>query len=231
MQRTSRATPHVYAATSRALAASLAINLLLLVVETVAAWFAHSSGLLADVAHAAIDLAADALILVACRLDARLPPERRPTCEPLALAGLGALLVATGAQMIWHATNRFAAPPVVQPGMTTLALVAVTLAGKAALSHWMLRKARETGSALRKARETGSALLEASGWHVRTDALASLLAALAMGAARVGFGRLDDLAALAIGALVIRTGAGFIRRGCAQWPALASWAGRSTRGS
>lgn len=221
MQRTSRATPHVYAATSRALAASLAINLLLLVVETVAAWSAHSSGLLADVAHAAIDLAADALILVACRLDARLPPERRPTYEPLALAGLGLLLVATGAQMIWHTANRFATPPVVQPGATTLALVVATLAGKAALSHWMLRKAHETGSAL----------LEASGWHVRTDALASLLAALAMSAALVGFGRLDDLAALAIGALVIRTGAGFIRRGCVQWPAPASWAGRSTRGS
>ena len=102
-------------------------------------------GLLADAAHAAIDLAADALILVACRLDARLPPERRPTYEPLALAGLGALLVVTGAQMIWHATNRFATPPVVQPGAATLALVAVTLAGKAGLSHWMLRKARETG--------------------------------------------------------------------------------------
>ncbi|MBZ5789158.1 cation diffusion facilitator family transporter [Burkholderia contaminans] len=221
MQRTSRATPHVYTATSRALAVSLAINLLLLAVETVAAWSAHSSGLLSDVAHAAIDLAADALILVACRLDARLPPERRPTYEPLVLAGLGALLVATGAQMIWHAMNRFAIPPVVQPGAATLALVAVTLAGKAVLSHWMLRKARETGSAL----------LEASGWHVRTDALSSLLAALAMCAALVGFGRLDDLAALAIGALVIRTGAGFIRRGCAQWPALASWADRSTRGS
>ncbi|BBA39046.1 MULTISPECIES: cation diffusion facilitator family transporter [Burkholderia] len=221
MQRTSRATSHVYAATSRALAVSLAINLLLLAVETVAAWSAHSSGLLADVAHAAIDLAADALILVACRLDARLPPERRPTYEPLALAGLGALLVVTGAQMIRHATNGFATPPVVQPGATTLALVAVTLAGKATLSHWMLRKARETGSAL----------LEASGWHVRTDALSSLLAALAMSAALVGFGRLDDLAALAIGALVIRTGVGFIRRGCAQWPALAAWADRSTRGS
>jgi len=221
MQRTSRVTPHVYAATSRALAVSLAINLLLLTVEMVAAWFAHSSGLLADVAHAAIDLAADALILVACRLDARLPPERRPTYEPLALAGLGTLLVVTGAQMIWHAANRFATPPVVQPGATTLALVAVTLAGKAGLSHWMLRKARETGSAL----------LEASGWHVRTDALSSLLAALAMSAALAGFGRLDDLAALAIGALVIRTGAGFIRRGCAQWPALSAWAGRSTRGS
>ncbi|MEK7893072.1 cation transporter, partial [Burkholderia contaminans] len=38
-------------------------------------------------------------------------------------------------------------------------------------------------------------------------------------------------AALAIGALVIRTGVGFIRRGCAQWPALAAWADRSTRGS
>ncbi|KFG98260.1 cation transporter [Burkholderia paludis] len=220
MQRSSRATPHIYAATSRALAASLAINLLLLVAETAAALSAHSSGLLADVAHAAIDLAADVLILVACRLDARLPPERRPTYEPLALAGLGALLAATGAQMIWHAASRFAAPPVVQPGTVTLALVAVTLAGKAVLSQWMLRKARETGSTL----------LEASAWHVRTDALSSLLAALAMSAAWVGLGRLDDLAALAIGALVIRTGAGFIRRGCAQWPALAAWAGRSTRG-
>ncbi|MDN7848406.1 cation diffusion facilitator family transporter [Burkholderia seminalis] len=221
MQRTSRATPHLYAATSRALAVSLAINLMLLAAETAAAWSAHSSGLLADVAHAAIDLAADALILVACRLDAHLPPERRPTYEPLALAGLGALLVATGAQMIWQAMNRFDAPPVVQPGAATLALVAVTLVGKAALSHWMLRKARETGSAL----------LEATGWHVRTDALSSLLAALAMSAALVGFARLDDVAALAIGALVIRTGAGFVRRGCAQWPALAGWANRSTRGS
>ncbi|MCA8302129.1 cation diffusion facilitator family transporter [Burkholderia seminalis] len=221
MQRTSRATPHLYAATSRALTVSLAINLMLLAAETAAAWSAHSSGLLADVAHAAIDLAADALILVACRLDARLPPERRPTYEPLALAGLGALLVATGAQMIWQAMNRFDAPPVVQPGAATLALVAVTLVGKAALSHWMLRKARETGSAL----------LEATGWHVRTDALSSLLAALAMSTALVGFGRLDDVAALAIGALVIRTGAGFVRRGCAQWPALAGWANRSTRGS
>ncbi|WP_322088117.1 cation diffusion facilitator family transporter [Burkholderia sp. BCC1999] len=221
MQRTSRATSHVYAATSRALAVSLAINLLLLAAETAAAWSAHSSGLLADVAHAAIDLAADALILVACRLDARLPPERRPTYEPLALAGLGALLVATGAQMIWHAMHRFDTPPIVQPGAATLALVAVTLVGKAVLSSWMLRKARETGSAL----------LEASGWHVRTDALSSLLAALAMSAALVGFGRLDDVAALAIGALVIRTGVGFIRRGGAQWPALAEWANRSTRGS
>ncbi|MBN3738794.1 MULTISPECIES: cation diffusion facilitator family transporter [Burkholderia] len=221
MQRTSRATPHLYAATSCALAVSLAINLMLLAAETAAAWSAHSSGLLADVAHAAIDLAADALILVACRLDARLPPERRPTYEPLALAGLGALLVATGAQMIWQAMNRFDAPPVVQPGAATLALVAVTLVGKAALSHWMLRKARETGSAL----------LEATGWHVRTDALSSLLAALAMSAALVGFARLDDVAALAIGALVIRTGVGFVRRGCSQWPALVGWANRSTRGS
>lgn len=94
MQRTSRATPHLHAVTCRALTVSLSINLLLLAVEMAAAWSAHSSGLLADVAHAAIDLAADALILVACRLDARLPPERRPTYEPLALAGLGALLVA-----------------------------------------------------------------------------------------------------------------------------------------
>ncbi|EGD02536.1 hypothetical protein B1M_21008, partial [Burkholderia sp. TJI49] len=74
MQRPPRVPSPLYAATSRALAVSLAINLLLLAVEAIAAAAAHSSGLLADVVHAAIDLAADALILVACRLDARLPP-------------------------------------------------------------------------------------------------------------------------------------------------------------
>lgn len=221
MQRPPRVASPFYAATSRALAVSVAINLLLLVVEAIAAGAAHSSGLLADVAHAAIDLAADALILVACRLDARLPPERRPTFEPIALAGLGALLVAAGVQMIGQAANRFDASPVVQPGAAALALVVVTLVGKAALARWMLRKARETGSAL----------LEASGWHVRTDALSALLAALAMSAARVGLGRLDDIAALAIGAIVIRTGAGFVLRGGAQWPWPAAWTGRSTRGS
>ncbi|MDR8727981.1 cation diffusion facilitator family transporter [Burkholderia pseudomultivorans] len=221
MQRPPRVASPLYAATSRTLAISLAINLLLLAVEAIAAGAAHSSGLLADVVHAAIDLAADALILVACRLDARLPPERRPTFEPIALAGLGALLVATGVQMIWQAANRFDASPVVQPGAATLALVVATLVGKAALSRWMLRKARETGSAL----------LEASGWHVRTDALSALLAALAMSAALVGLGRLDDIAALAIGAIVIRTGAGFVLRGAAQWPWPAAGAGRSTRGS
>lgn len=218
MQRSSRATPSVHAATTRVLALSLAANLLLLAIEAVAAAHAHSSGLLADVLHAAIDLAADGLILLACRLDAALPPERRPTYEPIALAGLGALLVATGAQMIWQATRHFGAPPAVQPGALPLALLAVTLVGKAALSRWMLRRARETGSAL----------LEASGWHVRADALSALLATGAASAALVGLGRLDDLAALAIGAIVIKTGSGFIRRGCACWP---GFAGRPAQGS
>ncbi|OXH89243.1 cation transporter, partial [Burkholderia multivorans] len=184
MQPPTRVTPHLHTATSRALAIGLAINALLLVTELIAGWAAHSSGLLADTLHAAVDLAADALLLVACRMDARLPPERRPTFEPIALAGLGALLIAMGLQMIWQAATHFDAPPRVAPGAVPLALVAVTLVGKVALSRWLLAKARETGSAL----------LEANGWHVRADALSALLATVAMSAAWVGLGRIDDLA-------------------------------------
>ncbi|MBR8240306.1 cation diffusion facilitator family transporter [Burkholderia multivorans] len=219
MQRPTRVTPHLHTATSRALAIGLAINALLLVTELIAGWAAHSSGLLADALHAAVDLAADALLLIACRMDARLPPERRPTFEPIALAGLGTLLVAMGLQMIWQAATHFDTPPRVAPGAVPLALVAVTLVGKVALSRWLLAWARETGSAL----------LEANGWHVRADALSALLATVAMSAAWVGLGRIDDLAALAIGAIVIRTGAGFVRRACAYWPGLAAWASRSIR--
>lgn len=74
MQRPTRVTPHLHTATSRALAIGLAINALLLATELIAGWAAHSSGLLADTLHAAVDLAADGLLLVACRMDARLPP-------------------------------------------------------------------------------------------------------------------------------------------------------------
>ncbi len=60
----------------------------------------------------------------------------------------------------------------------------------------------------------GSALREASGWHLRTDALSTLLAAFT------------------IGAIAIRTGVGCIGRGCVQWPALPAWTtSRSTRES
>ncbi|WP_323117862.1 cation diffusion facilitator family transporter [Burkholderia alba] len=203
MQSPLHASPVPYPAITRALAAGLFVNLLVVAIQLGAAWSAHSSGVLADALHASIDLGADALVLLACRLDARLPVGQRPTYEPLALFGLGVLLAGTGLEMIWLAATRIGTTPVVSPDGLTLVLLIAALLVKAGLSRWLRRQARVTGSTL----------LEASASHVWADALSSLLATLAIAGALAGFRRLDDLVAMAIGAVIIRTGYGFLRRG------------------
>ncbi|MBN3727232.1 cation diffusion facilitator family transporter [Burkholderia sp. Ac-20379] len=204
MPSSARASQSVHAITSRVLTTSLVVNLVLMAAQAGAAYAAHSSGIFADTVHAAVDLIADALLLVACRLDAKLPPEQRPTYEPFALFGLGALLLATGAQMVWSATTDLGAPSDVTPDALSFAVLAIALAGKETLSRWMLRRARAIG---------GAALIEASAWHIRTDALTLLVATLALAGARAGLPRLDELAATLIGAMIVRTGYLFAKRG------------------
>lgn len=218
MPSSARASQSVHAITSRVLTTSLVVNLVLMIAQAGAAYAAHSSGILADTIHAAIDLLADALLLLACRLDAKLPPEQRPTYEPVALFGLGALLLATGAQMIWHAATSLDAPADVSPDALSFAVLAVALAGKGGLSQWMLKRARAIG---------GAALIEASACHLRADALTLLLATLALAGARAGLPRLDELAATLIGVMILRTGYGFARRGYQMRAAHAGWGSRA----
>lgn len=214
-----RASQSVYAITSRVLTTSLVVNLVLMIAQAGAAYAAHSSGILADTIHAAIDLLADALLLLlACRLDAKLPPEQRSTYEPVALFGLGALLLVTGAQMIWHAATSLDAPADVSPDALSFAVLAVALAGKGGLSQWMLKRARAIG---------GAALIEASACHLRADALTLLLATLALAGARAGLPRLDELAATLIGVMILRTGYGFAKRGYQMRAAHAGWGSRA----
>ncbi len=218
MPSPARASQSVHAITSRVLTTSLVVNLVLMAAQAGAAHAAHSSGIFADTIHAAIDLLADALLLVACRLDARLPPERRPTYEPVALFGLGALLLATGAQTIWSAATDLGTPSDVTPDTLSFAALAIALIGKETLSRWMLRRARAIG---------GAALIEASAWHIRTDALTLLVATLALAGARAGLPRLDELAATLIGVMIARTGYLFAKRGFQMRAEQAGWGSRA----
>ncbi|UVT01834.1 cation diffusion facilitator family transporter [Burkholderia glumae] len=219
MPSSARASQSVHAITNRVLTTSLVVNLLLMTAQAGAACATHSSGLFADTIHAAIDLIADALLLLACRLDAKLPPEQRPTYEPLALTGLGMLLLAAGAQMIWQAATGLSAPPDISPDAISLAVLGMTLAGKESLSRWMLGRARAIG---------GAALIEASAWHIRVDALTLLLATLALAGARLGLPRLDPLAATLIGVMILRTGYTFAKRGHQLRADHGGWANRAT---
>lgn len=197
----------VAGAASKVLAASIVLNLLLMVLQASAGLYAHSSGMLADALHSFVDLVADALVLLACLLDARAlaadPTRRHPRYEPLALLALGLLLGATGIEMTWQAVVRLGTNAGGSFDMATLGVAAFTLASKEVLFRWMSREAKRTRSTL----------LLANAWHVRADAISSLLVTLAICGSFAGLTRLDDVAAALIGLMIAKTGWGFGQRG------------------
>ncbi|MGH8778241.1 cation diffusion facilitator family transporter [Paraburkholderia sp.] len=197
----------VAGAASKVLAASIVLNLLLMILQASAGLYVHSSGMLADALHSFVDLVADALVLLACLLDARAaaadPTRRHPRYEPLALLALGLLLGATGIEMTWQAVVRLGANTGGVFDVMTLGVAAFTLASKEMLFRWMAREAKRTRSTL----------LHANAWHVRADAISSLLVTLAICGSLAGLTRLDDGAAALIGLMIARTGWSFGRRG------------------
>jgi cobalt-zinc-cadmium efflux system protein len=210
-----RATTAPDTTVTTALVASIALNLLLMTLQVMAGTAAHSSGMLADALHSGIDLLADALILLACRIDARMRIDDlagvKARCEPFALVGLGIVLFGTGAGMTWNAVLRFGVAPIVHPDGVTVGVLLFTLASKEGMFRWMSRVARRVESAL----------LMANAWHVRADAWSSLFATLAIGGTLAGFARLDDIAAAIIGLMIVKTGIESGKRGIealrAQW--------------
>ena len=197
-------------ATSKVLVASIVLNLLLMALQVTVGLSAHSSGMLADALHSFFDMLADALVLLACALDARAaatdPTRRYPKYEPLALLALGALLGATGLQMVWQSWQsavRFGVNPDSHFDIVTLGVAVFALASKETLFRWMAREAKRSRSTL----------LLANAWHVRADALSSLVVTVAIGGSLAGLTRLDDLAAALIGLMIVKTGYGFGSRG------------------
>ncbi|PCE22448.1 hypothetical protein BWP39_22485 [Paraburkholderia acidicola] len=197
-------------ATSKVLVASIVLNLLLMALQVTVGLSAHSSGMLADALHSFVDMLADALVLLACALDARAaaadPTRRYPKYEPLALLALGALLGATGLQMVWQSWEsavRSGVNPDSHFDIVTLGVAVLALASKETLFRWMAREAKRSRSTL----------LLANAWHVRADALSSLVVTVAIGGSLAGLTRLDDLAAALIGLMIVKTGYSFGSRG------------------
>ena len=178
----------------RRLGIVLALNVAIVVGESIAGIVAGSLGLLADAAHNLTDVAGIALALVAVRWARRAPTERRTfgyhRGQVLAAQANAALILAATAVIAFEAIQRLADPSPVEGGIVivvaTIALIA------------------NTGSAL-VLRERGNDVnMRAALLHMAADAGASFgvvvsgIVILATG----GFYWLDPFVSLVIGAVI-----------------------------
>jgi cation diffusion facilitator family transporter len=183
---------------------SVGVNIVLTALQLAVGFIAHSQSLIADAMHTLSDIVADGFVLFANRKGAEAADADHPyghgRYETAASLVLGLLLAGTGAGILIAAASRLqdlgSAPPV---GVAAMWAALITLAAKEGLFRYML----VTAERLR------SPMLVANAWHARADALSSLVVAAGIGGALLGFNFADAVAAIIVGAMIIKAGLKF----------------------
>lgn len=192
------------AAATRSVWISVAVNLVLTLLQIAVGMFAKSQALIADGLHSASDVVADGVVLVAARhshKDAdRDHPYGHQRFENAASLVLGALLLAVGVGMLWSAFQKLQDPASVTRVHQAALWVAITVL---IAKEWLFRHL------LAIARRVKSGMLVANAWHARSDAASSLVVGLGITGNLAGYPLLDPIAALIVGFLVARTGWSF----------------------
>lgn len=189
------------AAGHRSTLASVAVNIVLTLVQVVIGLFAHSQALVADAIHSLSDLVSDGVVLVANKHSHKAPDADHPyghrRFETAASLAVGALLLAVGLGMLWNSFTKLQHPETVGEVHGAALIVALlALATKELLFRYLLRVAKRVRSTM----------LAANAWHARSDAASSFVVALGIIANLAGFHLADPLAALIVGLMIMRMG-------------------------
>jgi cobalt-zinc-cadmium efflux system protein len=194
---------HPADASSRRLAAALALLLGLMAGEVAAGVLAHSLALLSDAAHMLTDAGALALALVAARLATR-PAGGAMTyglrrSEILSAQFNGATLLVLALLIVYEGVRRLVSPP----DVTGAVVLGVALAGVAV---------NVAATAVLHGADRRSLNVEGAFQHVLTDLVAFLVTALAgLLIVLTGWRRADGVASLVIAAVMLRAAWGLLR--------------------
>lgn len=196
--------PERLAAAQRATWVSVALNLLLTIVQLIVGWVAHSQSLIAHGLHSFSDLLSDFLVLWANHQGAHPADAAHPyghaRIETAATLVLGISLALVGGGILLTAGQQLQSVdllPAVEPLALWVALF--TLAAKEGLFHYLKAVAERVRSAV----------MMANAWHTRADAASALVVAVGIGGSLLGWRFLDLLAAVLVGFMILRMGLQF----------------------
>lgn len=180
---------------------SVAVNVVLTVLQIVIGIIGKSSALVADGVHSLSDLLCDFLVLFANRHGSKDADDDHPyghgRIETATTLVLGLILMATGGALLWGAAQRLQDPSALQSvHVMTLWIAILTLASKEGLFRYMLHVARKLNSRM----------LEANAWHARSDAASSVVVVAGIAGNLAGVTSLDLLAAALVAAMIFRMG-------------------------
>lgn len=180
---------------------SIVGNALLTVFKLLAGIIAHSGAMISDAVHSASDIFSSIIVIIGVKLAAKESDADHPygheRFECVAAIVLAVILLVTGLFIGAGAVELILEPSteaVAIPGVLALVAAAVSIATKEGM-YWYTRH---------HARKLDSGALMADAWHHRSDALSSIGALIAIGAARMGYPIFEPIASLAICLLIVK---------------------------
>jgi cation diffusion facilitator family transporter len=177
----------------------LAVNVALSGIKLAAGTLGKSQAVVADAVHSLSDCATDLAILIGVRYWTRPPDAEHPyghrRIETLVTVFIGLALAGVAVGLAWEAIGALVAGEHDLPGPIALGAALVSIAAKEALYRWT----RAVGA------RVGSRALAANAWHHRSDALSSIPAAIAVGAALIdpSLAFLDSVGAIAVAGFIL----------------------------
>jgi cation diffusion facilitator family transporter len=180
---------------------SVAVNIVLSAAQIFAGFLCSSQALIADGIHSLSDLFSDFVVLIANHHGSKAADDNHhyghQRFENAASLFLGVSLAVVGAGILWNACHKIMFPVASQTIQIEALWVALfTLLAKEILFRYMLAVAKKVKSSM----------LVANAWHARSDAASSLVVAVGIIGALMGYRILDVVGALIVGLIIAKTG-------------------------
>jgi cation diffusion facilitator family transporter len=178
----------------------MAMNIALSAIKIAIGLSAASLALVADGIHSLSDVATDVAVLLGLRIGSKEPDQTHPYGHGRAetfSAGLVALvLIVVGGAMIYYATLAITRDEMTAPRLGVLIAAVISIAAK----EWLYKATQKV------AIQSHSPALYANAWHHRSDALSSVAVVVGFISLKFGFGHGDQVAAIAVGLMIIWVG-------------------------
>ncbi len=178
----------------------IVVNIVLTVVKVVIGLLSGSLALLADGIHSLSDISTDAVVLLGLRISSKEPDQRHPyghgRAETLSAGLVAFILIVVGGAMVYYATIAIARDESTIPRLGVLITAIFSIAAK----EWLYRVTRKA------AIQSHSPALYANAWHHRSDAFSSIAVVIGFISLEFGFGHGDQVAAIAVGLMIVFVG-------------------------
>jgi cation diffusion facilitator family transporter len=179
------------------------LDIVLGLLKIIGGGFTQSFALITDGIHSLTDAVTDVFVILVTRAAHTEPDEEHPyghgRFEALGTAGLGMLLFATAAILLYDAYQRLSnSEPIPVPVWSGLVIAALSILGKEWIYHYTMRVATRLNSKL----------LKANAWHSRSDAISSIAVFIGILGALQGYPWMDTLAAVVVSLIIAKIGWG-----------------------